>query len=103
MDLIEVLQKIFQGGYEGMKPTDIAFGTVRSLSPFTVRVDESMQDIPEVALVRTVGVMPKSYTGTDSNGDTFTVVINEGLTVGDRVVLMRCSAGQRFLVLSKVY
>lgn len=102
-DLIEVLQAINQETVKGLKLTDLAFGTVASMSPFTVTLDSTMQPLPENALIRTVGVMPKSYKGTDSDGNSFTVVINEGLAVGDKVVMLRVSKGQRFIVLSKVY
>ena len=101
--MIEVLQQIMQDGYQGLKPTDLVFGTVASMTPFAVTIDGTMQPIPEAALVRTVGVMPKTYEGVDSDGDRFTVVINEGLAVGNKVVMLRCAAGQRYLVLSKVY
>ena len=103
MDLIEVLQQIMQDGYSGLKPTDLVFGTVTTLTPFTVTIDGTMSPLPEAALVRTVGVMPKTYEGTDSGGYRFTVVINEGLAVGNKVVMLRCAAGQRYIVLSKVY
>lgn len=103
MDLIDVLQTIMQDGAEQMKLTDLAFGTVTSVTPLAVQIDGTMQPIPEAALIKTVGVMPKSYTGTDSHGDSFTVVINEGLSVGSKVVLLRCAHGQRYIVLSKVF
>lgn len=103
MDLIDVLQQIQQEGYKGMKPTDLVFGTVTSLAPFTVQIESTMQPIPEAALVRTFGVMPRSYTGTTSDGASFTCVINPGLAAGDRVVMLRCAAGQRYIVLSRVY
>lgn len=103
MDLIDVLQQIQQEGYKGMKPTDLVFGTVTSLAPFTVQIESTMQPIPEAALVRTFGVMPRSYTGSTSDGAAFTCVINPGLAAGDRVVMLRCAAGQRYIVLSKVY
>lgn len=103
MDLIEVIQQIGQESYKGMKPTDLVFGTVVSTDPFRVQLESTMQPIPAAALVRTVGVMPKTYTGTTSEGDTFSVIINEGLSAGDRVVMLQCARGQRYLVLSKVY
>lgn len=103
MDLIEVLQQIFQNGTEQLKLCDLEFGTVTSMSPFKVQIESTMQPIPEAALVRTFGVMPRSYTGTTSDGASFTCVINPGLSVGDKVVMLRCAGGQRFIVLSKVY
>lgn len=103
MDLIEVLQQIFQGGYEGLKPTDLAFGTVQTVSPMSVLIEGTMQPLPEEALVKTIGVMPRSYTGTTSDGASYTTVLNPGLAAGDKVVMMRCAAGQRYVLLSKVY
>jgi hypothetical protein len=101
MDLIEVLQGINQESYAGMKPTDLAFGTVQSLSPLTIQTESTMQPLPEEALILTDTVKAKSYSGTTSDGASFSVTINEGLAVGDRVVLLRCASGQRFIVLSK--
>ena len=103
MDLIDVLQNIIQNNMEQLKLTDLAFGTVVSVSPLAIQIDGSMQALPEAALIRTAPVMAKTYTGTDSRGDSFTVTINEGLAAGDRVVLLRCAHGQRYIVLSKVY
>lgn len=103
MDLIEVLQQIFQGGYEGLKPTDLAFGTVQTVSPLSVMIDGTMQPLPEAALVKTIGVEQRTYTGTTSDGASFTVVLNPGLVAGDKVVMLRCAAGQRYVLLSKVY
>lgn len=103
MDLIDVLQTINQKGMEQMKLSDVAFGTVTSVSPLNIQIEGSMQALPEAALIKTVGIMPRTYSGTDSHGDTFTVTINEGLTVGSKVVMLRVSHGQRYIVLSKVY
>lgn len=103
MDLIEVLQKLFQQGYEGLAPTDLAFGTVQTVSPLTVLIEGTMQPLPEEALVKTIGVERRTYQGTTSDGASFTVILNPGLVAGDKVVMMRCSAGQRFVLLSKVF
>jgi hypothetical protein len=47
--------------------------------------------------------MPKSYSGKTSDGASFTVVINEGLQAGEKVIMLRVSGGQQFIVLSKAY
>lgn len=100
-DLIEEIQKIVQDNVEAGKPADVAFGTVTSLSPFTVALIGTMQPLPSAALYRTVGVMPRTVNVT--GGDGGTVVVNEGLTVGDKVLMLRVSRGQAYIVLSKVY
>ena len=99
-DLIDEIQRIVQDNVEAGKPTDIAFGTVTSVSPFRVALIGTMQPIPTNALYRTVGVMPK--TANVIGGDGGYVTVNEGLQVGDKVLMLRVSRGQAFIVLSKV-
>ena len=103
MDLIEVLQQILQNGITELKLTDLVIGTVVTASPLTIQIDSLMQPIPEEALIKTEAVMPKSYSGTTSDGASFTAVINVGIQPGDKVVMLRCQHGQRFIVLSRVY
>lgn len=103
MDLIEVIQQIIQNGIAELKLTDLVIGTVVTNAPLTIQIDTLMQPLPEEALIKTENIMPKSYTGTTSDGASFTVVINQGIQPGDKVVMLRCQHGQRFIVLSKVY
>lgn len=105
-DLIDILHKIVQESVKGMKPTDLVFGTVATASPLTITLETTMQPIPEVALVLTDAVTARtvSVTATTSDGATVTVNIpvTEALQAGERVVMLRCAAGQRFVVLSRV-
>ena len=98
--LIDVLQSIIQENTEALKLTDIAYGTVKSISPLRVTLQTTMQDIPTAALVETVGVKYKQSNVIGGEGGY--VVINEGLSVGDIVVMLRVSKGQRYILLSKV-
>ena len=102
-DLIDIIQQISQNAYKGMNPTDLLFGTVQSAAPLSVLIEGTMLPIPEVALVKTEAVSGRSVTCKTSDGATVTVPVSPGLAVGDRVVLMRCAAGQRFVILSKAY
>lgn len=102
-DLYDVLKQINQNTYEGLKPTDLVFGTVTSTAPLAVQIESTMQAIPAAALVLTESVIAKSYTGRTSDGASFTVPINAGLNAGDRVVMLRTSKGQRFIILSRAY
>ena len=65
-----------------------------------------MQPIPEPAIILTSEVIARSetVTATDSNGDrvSVTVPIVRPLQANERVLMLRCSAGQRFIVLSRV-
>lgn len=98
-EFIDVLHSIVQENQAAQKPADIAFGTVLSASPLSIQTDGSAQALPPSALVLTSGVVAKSASVRGGSGGT--VVINEGLAAGDRVVMLRVSKGNRFIVLSK--
>lgn len=97
--LIDVIQKIIQESCEAQKLADIAYGTVTSTAPLSVKLQTTMQDIPSAALIETVGVKYKQADVIGGEGGY--VVINEGLSVGDTVVMLRVSKGQRYILLSK--
>ena len=94
--LLDVIQKIIQNNVQALKLSDIAFATVTNTSPLSVQLQTTMQDIPSAALIETVGVKYKQSNVV--GGDGGYVVINEGLNVGDRVVMLRVSGGQRITV-----
>lgn len=96
-DLIEVIQKIAQDAQDGTKPTDLVFGTVAAGG--TVILENTMLPIPASALVLTDNVVPRSVKSSDGA----TVQLSRGLSPGERVVMLRCASGQRFIVLSRAY
>lgn len=99
-DLISVLQQINQDGMDAQKPADIAYGTVLSVSPLSVQTNVNMPPIPAAALVLTDCVVRRE--AEVQGGEGGKVVINEGLAEGDRVVMLRLSKGQVYVILSKV-
>ncbi|MBQ1789061.1 MAG: DUF2577 family protein [Oscillospiraceae bacterium] len=101
-DLLSVLQAINQANYKGMKPTDLCFGTVVQPEPaITIQLEGTMQPIPSAAIVLCDSVRARQTTAMDSRGDTVTVTLSEALQAGERVVMLRCAQGQRFVVLSR--
>lgn len=98
--LISVIQSIIQESVKGLKLSDVSYGTVMSTSPLSVQLQTTMQNIPAAALIETVGVRYKQANVVGGEGGY--VVINEGLSVGDTVVMLRVSGGQRYILLSKV-
>lgn len=103
-DLIDVLNMISQNNQAAQKPADIAFGTVMSLSPLLIQVEGSMQAIPAAAIVLTSAVTERivDVDGTTADMPHLTVKVTEGLLPGDKVVMLRVSRGNRYIVLSKV-
>lgn len=99
-DLLGVLQQIMQENQQAMKPTELAFGTVVSVGPLSILVDNTAEPKPEAGLILTDSVVSRSAKVQGGSGGT--VVINPGLAAGDRVVMLRVQRGQRYIVLSKV-
>lgn len=101
-DLLGVLQAINQESLKGMKPTDLCFGTVEQPEPnIRILLEGTMQPIPSAAIVLCDSVRARQATATDSRGDSVTVTLSEALQAGERVVMLRCAQGQRFVVLSR--
>lgn len=87
-----------QENQKAMKPTEVAFGTVATVSPLSILVDGTSQPKPEAGLILTEAVIPKTVQVQGGGG---MVVVNKGLAVGDKVVMLRVSRGNRYIVLSK--
>ena len=97
-NLLGVMQEIMQENQKAMKPTEVAFGTVATVSPLSILVDGTSQPKPEAGLILTEAVIPKTVQVQGGGG---LVVVNKGLAVGDKVVMLRVSRGNRYIVLSK--
>ena len=99
MALIDTLHNIMQENQDAQKPADIVYGTVISASPLSIQPDISMPPLPASGLILTSGVVAKTAQVQGGQG---TVIINEGLSAGDRVIMLRVLKGNGFIVLSKV-
>ena len=76
-DLLGVLQQIMQENQQAMKPTELAFGTVVSVGPLSILVDNTAEPKPEAGLILTDSVVARSAKVQGGSGGT--VVINPGL------------------------
>ena len=99
-ELVGVLQMMMQNTIKAMKLTDAAMGTVESASPLSVRTDAAAQAIPERALLLTDSV--RERTETVQGGAGGCVVVHSGLKAGDRVLMLRVSKGNQYIILSKI-
>ncbi len=98
-DFIEVIQQTIQNAVEAMKLTDKATGTVESADPLKVKVDTTMQSIPEAGLILTDTVKERTV---NVQGGSGSVAVREGLKPGDRVLMLRVQNGNRYIILSKI-
>lgn len=99
-ELVGVLQTMMQNTIKAMKLTDAAIGTVESVSPLSVRIDATAQAIPERALVLTDSV--RERTEAVQGGAGGSVMVHSGLKAGDRVLMLRISKGNQYIILSKI-
>lgn len=104
MDLAAVIQQLIQENTEAAKPTEVASGTVTSVSPLKIKVSVDLPDLSETFLILTDAVRAWDETVTiEYNGGTpqDAVIHHKGLQVGDKVVLLRVLKGQKYIVLSR--
>lgn len=84
-DMKKLLQIIKQAAidvYNAQKPCDYCYGTITSVAPFCLKLDNS-NEIPEEMLV-------------------FLDSTQAELSEGDKVVVLRKSGGQKFLILGRL-
>lgn len=101
---------------EQQKPLQLQFGTVETVSPLSVRIDQKMflgaaQLIVTRAVTNyTAFVTVDDETELPDSGIPHkhpykglkTVTVHNGLTIGETVVLMRMQGGQQYLILDRV-
>lgn len=80
-NIIEVIKKAAVDAINAAVPCDVCFGTITGTSPFKVFVEQKM----------TLGTNQLILTDTAANCNS-----------GDRVLLIRMSGGQKYIVIDKV-
>lgn len=108
--MLDIIKRAAVEAVGASNPVAVQFGTVVSLSPLEVRLDQRLT-LPEAFLI-----VPESLTryeidlshvhklsGSSDTEKALTdkIVIREGLAVGDAVILLRVQGGQKYVVLDK--
>lgn len=81
-NLVEMIKQIAAGVYDAKAPMEICYGTVQSLSPFKIRLDQKKVLDKEYFIVRH-GVTSQSF------------------EVGDELILIRMQGGQQWLIFDR--
>lgn len=120
-ELIRCLKKTTLDAVKAEKPADILFGTVLSTSPLQVSVEQQLilgekqlivtQGLTDFEVELTVNWTTEStgggsgYAAFESHAHGVSgkkkVTIHNALEVGDSVILLRKSGGQKFIILDK--
>lgn len=109
------------------QPCDMVIGTVTSIHPLEIKTSASAPPLRSQVLYLTSAVVEKTMTTLSHNhtvnGDTTStelqnvvvtengtvlpnsggITLNRGLTVGDKVLMMKVQSGQKFIVLSRIF
>ena len=129
MTLLDALLMVNQAGNGSQQLTDLAVGTVETISPLSIRLDVSQAALMEPVIYLTASVVEKklstlkhrhTYGGTSrtsyelsevfvtENGEPLPydeegITLNRGLAVGDKVLLLSVQKGQKYIVLSRLF
>ncbi len=121
--LVQTLQQLAAQTEQAMKPCDYCLGVVESVSPLSIRIDQkdivSEEFLILTDLVRDYQVdITVSHTTEDRSGGggyaefashnhDYTgrkkIIVHNGLSVGESVILVQQAGGQEFIVLSRLY
>ena len=99
-DLVKLIKKAAVDAVNASKPTNIVFGKVTNASPLKIKVDQKLiLSSAQLVLSRNVTDYRLSVTLDDAEK---TMVVRNALTVGDEVILMQVSGGQKFIVIDRI-
>lgn len=123
MDLSNIIKNLSVAAVDSSNPVQITTGLVTSINPLVITPDQ-MMPLPAEAFILTRSVIDHEISvtvnwHTESKGSggnsydafsshshsisgTKTIKINNGLKIGDIVILLRQQGGQKFVVLDKV-
>ena len=115
--LVELMQRAARGQEARGTPTDFVFGTVKSIAPLVIQVDEKFPVYEEQLILsalcksftttvfdhlHSVTVGGDGHTHTGSTDNRLRVVeVWRGLLPGDRVRMLQCNSGQKYYVLDR--
>ena len=101
--LVKAVKSAAVSAVAAQKPVSVCYGEVLNASPLTVLVDQKMV-LTDVQLLLTSAV--RDFTIYTTDADTPATeptkhVVHLGLHSGEKVLLLRCDGGQRFIVLDR--
>ena len=99
-DIIKSIRKIVLQSIAAQKPANIIYGTVISISPLRVQVDQKL--ILEKAQLKLTRAVKDYQTSISINGGTKqSCTIYNALKVGDKVTMIMAHGGQQYIIIDK--
>lgn len=99
-ELIREIKRAAVSAVEASKPCGVFFGTVKSASPLEITVEQKLTlSANQLILSRAVTDYETEITiDFDTAPHKHKIIVHNALKVGERVVLIRLSGGQSYLV-----
>lgn len=121
--LVSTLQKLVAQTNNAMKPTDYCLGVVETVAPLSIRIDQkdilTEEFLILTDLVRdfsvdiTVSHTTENRAGGGGDAEFAShnhdymgrkkIIVHNGLSIGESVILIQQAGGQEFIVLSRLY
>ena len=121
--LVSTLQRLVAQTNNAMKPTDYCLGVVETVAPLSIRIDQkdilTEEFLILTDLVRdfsvdiTVSHTTENRAGGGGDAEFAShnhdyigrkkIIVHNGLSVGESVILIQQAGGQEFIVLSRLY
>ena len=95
-DLVVAIKKASIEAVGAMKPTELVFGKVISISPLKINIEQKLTLLPQQI------ILSKSVTNYSVNINGTMMTVNNALKTGEEVVLLRMQGGQKYLVIDRV-
>lgn len=130
MNLTQVIQGIVRETMKAYQPAEMQIGTVTAVDPLEITLDTTMQVLKQQVLYLSETVVEKKipvleHTHQTPEGTTQpallqneiicdehgtglgvkdnSIIFNNALSVGDKVILMRVQNGQKFVIVSRTF
>ena len=121
--LVSTLQKLVAQTNNAMKPSDYCLGVVETVAPLSIRIDqkdiltEDFLILTDLVRDFTVDITVSHTTENRAGGGGYAefashnhdytgrkkIIVHNGLSVGESVILIQQAGGQEFIVLSRLY
>ena len=99
-DLLKLIKKTSVEAVNASKPANMVFGKVISVTPLKIKIDQKLiLTSAQLVLSKHVTNYRLSVTIDDNLK---TLMVNNALSVGEKVILMQMSGGQKYIVIDRI-
>ena len=102
MNILQTVQQVAQNCMKAADLTDLAYGTVASVNPLSVEVNTPTRLILPAAALELTYMAADHYVDMTAEESTSHVLMRYGLSVGEKVIMLKTMSGQNYLIISRV-